>query len=117
MIDTDEFGHDPNIQKARKYFSMMEKMDTRLITQLGLSFFDPKIRVARERRFEFFEKSCFMAARKGIRLDEGGLFELFELCHHVAFQTSGLDVSNRVLAGMATSGNQELLTLVQEARK
>ncbi|MBT3806015.1 MAG: hypothetical protein HOG03_15640 [Desulfobacula sp.] len=109
MIGSDDFGHDPNVQGARKYFSRMEAMDFALIKRSGISLFDSRLRTARDTRFNLYEKSCSRAARKGIRLDES---MMFELCQYVAFKTCGLKVSS-----IEPSGNQELLTLVQEAQK
>lgn len=112
MTASDDFGHDPNVQGARKYFSRMETMDSALIQRSGISLFDSRLRTARDTRFNLYEKSCSRAARKGIRLDESTMFELFELCQYMAFKTCGLKVSS-----IEPSGNQELLTLIQEAQK
>ena len=112
MIASDDFDHDPNVQGARKYFSRMEAMDFALIKRSGISLFDSRLRTARDTRFDLYEKSCSRAARKGIHLDESMMFELFELCQYMAFKTCGLKVSS-----IEPSGNQDLLTLVQEAHK
>lgn len=112
MTASDDFGHDPNVQSARKYFSRMEAMDSELIKRSDISVFDSRLRTARDTRLDLYEESCTRAARKGIRLDESMMFELFELCQDVAFKTCGLKVSS-----IGLSGKQELLTLVQEAHK
>lgn len=70
MTASDDFGHDPNVQGARKYFSRMEAMDSALIKRSDISLFDSRLRTARDTPLNLYEKSCSRAARKGMRLGE-----------------------------------------------
>ena len=112
MTIKDEFGHDPNVQRTRKYFSQMEDMDADLIKRSGISLFDPRLRDARSMRFKLFEHSCSRAVGKAIRLDERVLIELFELCQHMAFKKCELPVSS-----LDHPENPELMSLVREGIK
>jgi len=110
MNSADDFGHDPTVQRTRKYFTRMEIMDSRLIERSGISMFDPRLRDGRDMRFKLFETACSLAARKGHRLDEEMALELFGLCQDMAFKTSGLPVSSS-----DQSENPKLLSLIKEA--
>jgi hypothetical protein len=112
METRDEFGQDPNIQKTRLYFSRMEHLDATLVERSGISVFDPKLRAARELRFNLFETTCSQAHRKGVRLDEALGLELFEICQNTAFKASGLSIFDSPVPP-----NPELLSLVQEVLK
>jgi len=110
MDKSDAFGHDPTVQKTRKYFAQMESMDSKLIERSGISLFDPRLRDGRDMRFKLFETTCSLAVRKGHRLNEGVTLELFDLCQDMAFKTCGLPVypSDR-------PENPELTSLIKEA--
>ncbi|NOX35419.1 MAG: hypothetical protein GXP56_17100 [Deltaproteobacteria bacterium] len=110
MNTKDEFGHDPNIQRTRKYFARMEAMDLELIKGSGISFFDPKLRQARDMRLRLFGRACTGAARKGIFLDEETGIMLFNICQDTAFKKCGFKVSSLI-----QTNNPELLSLVKEA--
>ena len=112
MKDKDDFGHDPNVRRTRNYFSRMEAIDSKLIDRSGISLFDLRLRDGRELRFKLFETACSLAARKGNRLGEDMVLELFDLCQERAFMTCGLPVSpsDRL-------EKPELNSLVEEALK
>ncbi len=112
MEDKDDFGHDPNVQRTRNYFSRMEAMDSKLIELSGISLFDPRLLDGRELRFKLFETACSLAARKRYRLDEDEMLELFGLCQETAFRTYGLPVSSS-----DRPEKPELNSLIQEALK
>ena len=112
MEAQDEFGQDPNIQRTRHYFSRMEALDAALVERSGLSLFDPKLRAARELRFNLFETTCSQAHKKGFRLDEPLGLELFGICQEMAFKSSGLSIS-----ASPVPRDPELLSLVQEVLK
>ena len=112
MKDRDDFGHDPNVQRTRSYFSRMEAMDYSLIERSGISLFDPQLRAGRELRFKLFETACSLAVKKGHRLDEDTALELFDLCQERAFKTCGLPVSP-----LDRPEKPELNSLVEEALK
>jgi len=110
MNTSDDFGHDPAVQKTRKYFARMEIMDSSLIERSGISLFDPRLRDGREMRFKLFETACSLAVRKGHRLGEDMSLELFGLCQDMAFKAAGLPVSS-----LDRPENPVLLSLIREA--
>ena len=112
MKDSDDFGHDPNVQRTRNYFSRMEAMDSKLIERSGISLFDLRLRDGRELRFKLFKTVCSLAARKGHELDEDTMLALFGICQERAFRTCGLPVSPS-----DRSENPEFNSLVEEALK
>ena len=108
----DEFGHDPEIQQTRTYFSQMEALDSRLIDRSGISRFDARLRPAREMRFSLFETACSRAYKKGLRLDENRALALFEICQDLAFQKNGLSVTPS-----STMFDPDLISLAKEGAR
>jgi hypothetical protein len=109
MNATDEFGHNPDVQQTRAWFSCMEALDAKLIQESGISVFDKRLRPARDMRFKLYEAACFRAAGKRMHLDGDMALELFELCQNAAFQKCGLPVSS-----LQKPENLPLLSLVKE---
>ncbi len=70
----------------------MEAIDSKLIERSGISLFDLRLRDGRELRFKLFETACSLAARKGHRLNEDTMLDLFGICQERAFMTCGLPV-------------------------
>lgn len=90
----DDWGKDPSVQRMRKIFSMMERIDQTLIQDTGLSPFDRRLRNIREMSRGLFQKSFSHCMSKGIHLDEKDTIELFKKCHIIAFRRNGISMAD-----------------------
>jgi hypothetical protein len=70
MADQDEWDRDPAVKWMRGVFKAMERHQHRLITQLNVSLFDPRLRPGRERALALFNRAWKRARWQGIVLDE-----------------------------------------------
>jgi hypothetical protein len=77
---TDEWGHDPSIQSARRVFSMMEAAQKKVLGQLDVAEFDNRLRYVREAALAGHGKACNAAAAKRRYLDEGAFSEIYACC-------------------------------------
>jgi hypothetical protein len=89
MKITDEFGKDPTVQRTRKLFSMMEKMDKTLFESLQLTQFDERLRTIRETRQDLYEKAFSRAMHQGFYMDEEAALLLFNHCQKIAVTKNG----------------------------
>jgi hypothetical protein len=89
MKAIDKFGNDPTVQRTRKLFSLMERMDKALFESLKLSQFDERLRTIREIRQSLYEKSFSRAIYKGLFMDEETALELFSHCQKKAVTKCG----------------------------
>jgi hypothetical protein len=105
----DEFGNDPAVQRTRKLFSMMEKMDKALLEILKLSPFDERLRVARNMRQNLYAKSFSLAIFKRMNIDEAAALELFSHCQKIAFKKCGFEYPLQYVE------NPKIAALIQEA--
>lgn len=87
----------------------MEKAQKELLKQLEISLFDSRLRHIREKAKEFFEKSCFVAARKGLNLDEKTYAGIYTACFTEALGMKGIKVPDDMLPD-----NKQLTGLVRE---
>jgi hypothetical protein len=109
MKTIDEFGKDPTVQRTRKLFSLMERMDKTLFESLKLSQFDERFRTIRETRQSLYEKSFSRAIYKGIFMDEETALELFNYCQKKAVTKCGFEYP------LQYSDNPRITALIEEA--
>jgi hypothetical protein len=105
----DEFGKDLAVQRTRKLFSMMEKMDKALLESLKLSPFDERLRIARDMRQDLYGKSFSLAIYRKIYMDETAALELFSHCQKIAFTKCGFEYP------LQYTENPKIMALIQEA--
>jgi hypothetical protein len=109
MKTIDTFGKDPTVQRTRKLFSLMEKMDIALFENLKLTQFDERFRTIREKRQSMYEKAFSRAMLKGYYIDEEAAILLFNHCQKIAVTKSGLSYP------FEFTENPELSALIKEA--
>jgi ribonuclease I len=80
MTIRDEFGEDPTVQRMRRVFKGMEKVQERLIESSGLSFFDERLRAVRESALRAFEQAWAQGAGHGVSLTENDYAHVYEAC-------------------------------------
>ncbi len=108
MKNIDEFGNDPAIQRTRKIFAVMEKMDSDILKKANLSPFDARLRSVRDIRRSLYERTFSHAIKKGIYMDEAAAIELFTICQKIAFKTIGISFET------GHPENKEMTALIQE---
>jgi hypothetical protein len=74
------WGRDPSVRLMRRVFAAMEAGQKDLLTALGLSHLDPRLRGWRERALAAFEASWARSARVGLELSETETGALYVLC-------------------------------------
>jgi hypothetical protein len=93
---TDEWGHDPSIQSARRVFSMMEAAQQKVLRQLDMAEFDNRLRYARETALAGHGKACNIAAAKRRYLDETAYSEIYVCCFLGALAKQGVYIPDTV---------------------
>ena len=109
MSHTDTWGKDPDVRRARDFFSKMESLDRQFISDHKISLFDPKLRPARDMRRRSFEAACARAVKQGVTLDEQICQTMFCLCQHLSFKKFDL-----VEDPLLNADHPHLLDLVME---
>ena len=109
-IQNDEFGHDPSVQRMRKIFLSMEKVQWDMLEKLKISTFDDRLRNIRKTALDLFGKSFPIAASKGMELDEKESAMLYAFCLAQSLKPVGIDVPDNFLPD-----NKQLETVVVEA--
>ena len=109
MKTIDEFGKDPTVQRTRKLFSLMERMDKALFESLKLSPFDERLRTIREKRQSLYEKTFSRAIFQGLFMDEEIALELFSHCQITAVTKCGFEYP------LQYSDNPQITALIEEA--
>ena len=74
----DKWGHDPSVKEMREVFSKMEEIQYLLLTQIGLSFFDNRLRGVRESARKLFERTVVRSQSNGLSLDEKGMIGIYK---------------------------------------
>ncbi|MDY6793150.1 MAG: hypothetical protein SWH54_17930 [Thermodesulfobacteriota bacterium] len=110
VIQSDDFGHDPSVQRMRKIFSAMEKCQWDMLEKLKITHFDQRLRNIRKTALELFGKSFPLAASKGMTLDVQASAMLYAFCLAQALRPVGIDVPDHVLPN-----NKALEKIITEA--
>jgi hypothetical protein len=97
MPFNDEWGHDPSVQGMRRFFSLMEEAQQELLRRLNISPFDQRLRGAREKALELFEKTWPLALRKGIIISEKDAAPLYSHCLARALSSARFEVPKEFL--------------------
>jgi len=93
----DEWGDDPSIQSMRRVFSYMEEAQQGLLNHLNFPFFDQRLRRAREKALELFERTWPLALRKGTIISEKDAAPLYSHCLARALSSVGVEVPKELL--------------------
>jgi hypothetical protein len=109
MNTIDQFGKDPTVQRTRKLFSKMGKLDKDLFETLKLDAFDSRVRSIRDSRQRLYEKAFTAAMYKGFFMDENTAILLFNHCQKIAVTKYGFEYPFEL------SESPELSALVKEA--
>ena len=108
-IENDDFGHDPSVQRMRKIFSSMEKVQWDMLEKLKISTFDDRLRNIRKTALDIFGKSFQLAISRGMDLDEDASAGLYAFCLAQSLKPVGIDVTDDLLPN-----NKQLEAVVME---
>ena len=108
-IENDEFGHDPSVQRTRKIFSNMEKVQWDMLEKLKISTFDDRLRNIRKTALALFGKSFPLAISKGMDLDEDESAGLYAFCLAQSLKLAGILIPDNFMPD-----NKQLEAIVME---
>jgi hypothetical protein len=97
MKISDEWGHDPTVQRMRRIFSIMEKSQKELLRDGNVSPFDSRLRRTRNEARDLFEQIWPLAAQKEVVSNEREAALLYKHCLTHALKRNGMEVSDRAL--------------------
>ena len=97
MVAIDEWGRDPSVRRMRGIFSSMEEFQGKLLEQVEMSSLDPRLRQAREKARDLFEKAWSHSATKGLSMGDSETAGLYIYCLSWALGQSGVEVPEKFL--------------------
>ena len=112
MEKKDEFGHDPAIRGMRRVFAQMETAQRDLLTDAGLSPFDPRLRRWREAARPLFEQGWSKAIRQGLQLTEEEAGMLYGVSLKRLMERDGVPFSKPGAFGQEDPRLERILELV-----
>ena len=97
MVEIDEWGRDPSVQRMREVFSRMEEAQGKLLKQMGISSLDSRLRQARDKARILFEKAWSHSATQDINTGDDTVAGLYTYCLAWALGHSGVEVPEKFL--------------------
>jgi hypothetical protein len=97
MVEIDEWGRDPSVRKMREVFSRMEEAQRKLLEQVGISYFDSRLRQTREKARGLFERTWSHAAIQDLNMGHNEVTGLYTYCLTWALGQSGVEVPEKFL--------------------
>ena len=93
----DDWARDPGVQIMRRVFRQMEKAQAEFLRDVGVSPWDERLRVWREKARVLLEKTWSKATESGVGLDEKFLADLYLRCLAWAMGCEDFKASSRAL--------------------
>ena len=90
-METDEWGKDPSVRAMRLVFAGIEERQDSFLHDLRISRLDSRLRQWRKDALQLFEQSWARGTRKGIRLEEKDLADLYAHCLATVLTRSGIE--------------------------
>ena len=84
----DDWDQDPAVQSMRRVFAHMETAQGKLLGRLNISPYDDRLRRWREEARPLFERTCALAAKRGVVMSEENAASIYL---HCLGQTLSLD--------------------------
>ncbi len=111
-MEKDNWGADPQIKYLREVFGNTETEQTELFNHTGISPFDERLRLWREKTLILFEKVWALSSTRGIVLkkDEISKIYLYCLAHF-------LSMSRIKIPPEALPANEKINHLIEEVLK
>jgi hypothetical protein len=109
-METDAFGHDPQVVYMRRVFAAIERMQKEFLGKLGIKETDQILRDLRKVTLKHFEKLLALGMRRGIIESEEDAGTLYLYCLSTVLSSRNFKVSADALAPHA-----KIATLLKEA--
>ena len=93
----DEWGRDPSVQRMRRIFSDLEKVQNSLLKEIKISLFDGRLRNIRARARDLFEKSYSLAASKGHPVDDRAMADLYRFSFLKSLRMADVGIPKEIL--------------------
>jgi hypothetical protein len=90
MSSNDSWGFDPEVERLRKIFGLLEARQAGVLVRLDIPAFDPRVRPARELARRLWERAWARAATRSSDLKETQLVDLYEYAFILAFKQQGV---------------------------
>ncbi len=108
----DDWGRDPAVHRMRRVFAMMEEAQREILSAVGMSPLDRRLRVWRENALRLFEETWSRAGRSGLGFGEQQVADLYGACFVHLLGKAGISVPPSV-----RPFDDEVLRLAKEALK
>jgi len=89
----DNWGRDPAVQRMRRVFAGMDRIQATILNQAGIKPFDGRLRSIRETARNFFDRAMARADGKGIRLTDNAMSGIYTGCLQQAMTNAGIAIS------------------------
>lgn len=97
MIGNDDWGRDPAVQMMRRVFREMERTQRELLSRLGVSALDQRLRNWRRPARILFEKAWAEANRMGMSVTEKRAASIYLRCLANRMERDGVDIPDGAL--------------------
>lgn len=97
MTGNDDWGRDPTVQMMRRVFHEMEKAQSNLLSLLGISELDQRLRNWRGPARILFEKAWVEARRMGMSITEERAGSIYLHCLASRMERDGVDIPEGTL--------------------
>lgn len=108
--ETDKWDMDPSVQRQRKIFASLDRTQNDILSRTKISPFDERLRYIRETAKNVFEKTSFLAVRKGLDLSDEAFAEIYAGCLMYALGVAGITAAKEI-----SIQDKTLLDLLREA--
>ena len=96
MVHVDDWGRNPEVRKMRRIFQEMESEQERFLRSMGISPFDARLRIWREKARVLFDRLWSKAASHG-NMDEDRMGRLYVHCLARIMNDDGIPVLESLL--------------------
>ena len=94
---TDDWGQNPEVKRMRRVFQEMESGQERFLSSMGISLFDARLRLWRDKARLLFERLWPRAASQGIMDEESRIGLLYVHCLSRIMNDDGISVPEELL--------------------
>lgn len=112
MIDTDEWGRDPQVRFLRRAFFRMETAQRELLERLQISPFDDRLKRIRDAALRLFEKVWRISSRWDMSMNEEEISRLYMYSFAYILERNRIQIPPEVLPP-----DDKINRLIQEAVK
>ncbi len=97
MSIRDDWGQDPSVQRMRRVFAHIETTQGKLLRRLNISPYDNRLRRWREEARPLLERTCTLAAKRGVVMSEENTASIYLHCLGQVMSLDGVEVPSDAL--------------------